>query len=104
MADLNQDALWAAMDAYLDCDPRDASVSRERMSSALRSAFAWYNEHPDDLAAWLPEAIREVQAQAWELGRRVSEETMKHIYGGHGFPEDGESCDLCENLDRNPYR
>ena len=41
------DALWAAMDAYLEADPEDAKVSRERMSAALAAALEHYTA--DDL-------------------------------------------------------
>lgn len=56
------DALWAAMDAYLDADPDDAKVSRERMSAALTAALPLLNE---DTLRQLPQ-VQALMAEAWD--------------------------------------
>ena len=58
------DALWAAMDAYLEADPEDAKVSRERMSAALAAARERYTA--DDLRD--TPGGRDLKAEGWDEG------------------------------------
>lgn len=69
---VTDDALWAAMDAYLDSDPEDAKVSRERMRAALTTALPHLESATEKNLARLRNtpAGKQLLAEGWEAACR----------------------------------
>ena len=44
-----------------------------------------------------------IKAEAWDEGAAAVDTQYEHIFNGHPVPE-GEMCDVCEALGKNPYR
>lgn len=81
----------------------------EEFSDGIHS---WRCEHParyrrctcfQEAVSELSELIRKEREEAWSEGRNSADVEYEHIFNGHPVPE-GEMCEECEELGRNPYR
>lgn len=52
---------------------------------------------------WLSKLVRMERKEAWVEGRNSADTEYEHIFKGHPVPE-GEMCEECAEVSRNPYQ